>query len=417
MKIALATLLGMASSTAWTAESSVCPRDVEALNSPEIELVGARMKCDASPMPRGRLNECGMLKWTAQTSPAFLAIMKEHQTFVAECRTNGGGAECDQGKFSPAFLLAQLRRSAVELSVLDADPMGPPSLSIDTACGLLERGIVTAPKPKDVTFLSDRFSYTRNVADPQWSRGKPYEAPFLLSASDDREKDKSYIGIYGTIGYTFSDRPGDYVWMGSVKIDSSAGAEVKKSSVTFGMNWSKYLAPRSNSLVDMLLLRISPEYLTDRNFDREAYQLSMVGTLTSRRLGNSGYISCPGGCDVENTSEFYWAPSLGFEAGRVQDAAGSDTLTIVEQQGTYARLVPSVTMTYKPIAWSPKLSLQFEYAQRYDLTEGWNRGVGVFSLNYAIAPNAFWSLSWRKGRQENTFQPVDTMLFGVGIRQ
>ena len=417
VKAALIPILGLLSGTAWSAESSVCPRDVEVLNSPGIVLAGTRKDCDASPMLPGRLNECGMLKWAAQTSPAYLAIMKEDQAFVVDCRANGGGAECDQGKYSPAFLLAELKRSVVELSVLDNDPMGPQSVAIETACGLLQRGILVAPKSKDATFLSDRFTFTRNVADPQWSRGKSYEAPFLLSASDDREKDKSYIGIYGTVGYIFSDRPGDYAWTGSVKIDSAAGAEVKKSSVTFGMNWSKYFFPRTNPWIDSVLLRISPEYLTDRDFDREAYQLSVVGSLTSSRLGNAGYITCPGGCDVENTSEFYWSPSLGLEAGRVEDAAGSDTLTLVEQQGAYVRLAPSVSMTYKPIEWSPKIAFQLEYTQRYDLTQGWNRGMGVLSVNYAIAPNAFWNLSWRKGRQDSTFQTVDTVLFGIGIRQ
>jgi hypothetical protein len=417
-------ILGLLPIAVVAAESSDCPQDVEMLNSPGIILAGSRVECDASPMPPGTLNECGMLKWAAQNSPAYLAIMKEDKAFIADCRAGGGGAECDQGKFSPAFLLAQLKRSAVELSVLDNNPMGPPSVSIETACILLRRGIPMGPKPKGATFLSERLSFSRNVADPKWSRAKPYEAPFLLSASDDRENDKSYVGLYGAIGYTISDRPGYHTWMASAKIDSAAGSEAKDSSVTLGVNWSKYFLNGScldvsvkNTWLDSVFLRISPEYLTDRKFDRQAYQLSVVATPASRRLGNVGYMSCPGGCDVENTSEFYWSTSMGLEAGRVDDAAGSENLETLKELGAYFRLVPGISMTYKPVSLSPKISFQLEYAQRYDLTQGWDRGVGAFNVNYAIAPNAFWTLSWRKGRQESTFENIDTVLFGIGIRQ
>jgi hypothetical protein len=431
MRASLITILGLLPIVTMAAESSVCPQDVEMLNSPGIVLAGSRVECDASPMPPGTLNECGMLKWAAQNSPAYLAIMREDKAFIADCRAGGGGAECDQGKFSPAFLLAQLKRSAVELSVLDNNPMGPPSVSIDTACILLRRGIPVGPKPKDATFLSERLSFSRSVADPKWSRAKSYEAPFLLSASDDRENEKSYVGFYGTIGYTFSDQPGYHAWMASAKIDSAAGSEAKDSSVTLGINWSKYFLNGSRSdpsesrsdasakkpWIDSVFLRISPEYLTDRKFDRQAYQLSVVATPASRYLGNMGYMSCPGGCDVGNTSEFYWSTSMGLEAGRVDDAAGSKNLEAVAEQGAYVRLVPGISMTYKPVSLSPKISFQLEYAQRYDLTQGWDRGVGAFNVNYAIAPNAFWTLSWRKGRQESTFENIDTVLFGIGIRQ
>ena len=417
MKHSLVVILGVCCGSSLAAESSVCPRDVDKLNEPGIVLSGTRFECDASPMAVGRLNECGMLKWAATTMPAYTAIIKENQAFIADCRKDGGANECDQGKFSAGYLMTQLKRSIVELSVLDNNPMGPPSLSIDTACELLRRGVTVPVKPKNAVFLSDRFTFTRDVADPQWSPSKSFSAPFLLSATDDRQKNKSLIGIYDTIGYTFFDVPGDYAFSASAKIDSAAGSGPEKSNVTLGLNWEKYYFPRENAWVDSVLLRVSPEYLTDRDFKREAYQLSVNGSFSSKRFGHPGFVVCPGGCDADDKSEFYWSPSIGVELGKVVDAAGSDKLILMKQDGAYVRLAPSLTMTYKPSAFSSNVSFQFQYTQRYDLKKGWDRGLGVLSLNYAIASNAFWSLSWRKGRQNGTFEPIDTLLFGIGIRQ
>lgn len=416
-KIPLIVLIGISCGNIIAAESSVCPRDVEALNAPGIVIGTTTFECDSSPVPPGHLNECGMLKWAAQTMPAYLAIAKDHQAFISDCRSNGGSAECDQGKFSAGYLFAQLKMSIVELKGLDGRPPTPPSLSIKTGCELVRRGVIIPVKPKDAVFLSDRFSFTRSISDPQWSRGKPADAPFILYATKDREKDKSAIGIYGTIGYNLHNVPGDYSLTASAKIDSAAGAERKKSSVALGLNWSKYYFPESNPWIDSVLFRVSPEYLTDRAFDREAYQLTFAGSLASERFGRPGFIQCPGGCDVENTHEFYWLPSFAIEYGKVVDAAGSDSLLAVQQNGSYTRLAPSFTMTYKPVALSPKLSFQLDYVHRFDLDAGWDRGLGTLSMNYAIAPNVFWNFSWRKGQQDATVQPIDTFLFGIGIRQ
>lgn len=401
--------------SAWASEAA-CPSDLVALNAPGIELGGATLACDASPAAPGMLNECGMLKWAAQVVPAYQDLQREDHAFIKTCRDEGGGPECGQGKFSPNYRLSVLRAATVELSIMDGTGE-PPRVSLEHACRWLARGIAVPVKPKDLVFPNPRFTFTRDVADPQNSRGRPFEAPFVINAIHDREKDKSTIGIYGTVGYRLTDEASLNDVSLSAKIDSAASTERKKSNVVIGLNWQRYVFPRRSRWLDFLLFRVSPEYLTDRGFEREAYQLTAKVSLGSQRFWRAGYVTCPGGCDVNRKAEFYWSPSLALEAGDVVEAAGSDTLLLVQQQGRFVRFVPGVTISFKPTAWSDRLTFKLQYAHRYDLTQGWDRGVGALSVDYAIAKNAFWNLTWRKGRQEVTLQPIDTILFGIGIRQ
>jgi len=36
-----------------------------------------------------------------------------------------------------------------------------------------------------------------------------------------------------------------------------------------------------------------------------------------------------------------------------------------------------------------------------------DRGLGSPGMNYEIAPDAFWSLAWRKGRQDGAFDVIN----------
>jgi len=399
-------------------ETDACAKDVAPLNAPGFELGGTVIDCDASAVGPGELNECGMMRWAEKNSRAFQNTVNENNSYIEKCGKHI--PSCAKGKFSAEYLEAQLRMALVELSGMskrNEPPLGPVSMRVNVACERQRKGLPLVKKPKDAVFLSHRFSFTRDVADPHSSRGKPFEAPFVINAVRDSERDTSSVGIYGTVGYLFGDVPGEYNLSASAKIDSAAGSERKKSSVTVGLNWQKYYWSETSPWFDHILFRVSPAYLTDRAFDREIYQVSAVATLASKRFGRPGYKICPEGCDFDNSYEFFWSPSLTLDTGKVVDAAGSEALLAMEGEDAYVRLSPGITMTFSPMTWSPKLSFQLQYAQRFDLTEGWNRGLGTLSMSYAIAPNAFWSLSWRKGRQDGSFEPVDSLLLGIGIRQ
>lgn len=402
--------------TSLTALASECPIDAAALNAPNLLLEGVPIACDASPTAPGELNDCGVLRWVAANDPGIVALLREHKEFRDKCLQMGVSAEpCREGKFSAGFIAAQLQVAATEVRMLDENNPRA-SLAVSHLCALSARGLAPmAPPPKPLSILSERLTLTRDVADPNNSFAKGFEAPFVISYTNDREGDKSFVGLYGTIGYKFFDLAGGSALSSSLKIDTAGGSQREKSSAVLSVNYSRHFFPDSGPFQNWLL-RISPQYLTDRDLEREAYQLKAQITPTSHGFLDAGYMLCPGGCDERSRHQFFWSPSLGLELGHVVDAGGSTNLLPVEGED-YARFAPSITMSYRPLGRFPKLLVQLDYTHRWDWDEDWDRGLGSLGIHYAVATNAFWSLSWKKGRQEGSFAPVDTVLFGFGVRQ
>jgi hypothetical protein len=414
-----ATLLTMsmvASVAAHAVDAATCPSDVASLNAADLSIEGTQIACDASSPGDGYLNECGVLRLVVTNYPEATAIIKENKAYIAQCRPVGS-TSCNQGKFTPAFMEAKVRESSRWLWEFNQDSLDK-KLPVDVVC---RRLALLPPAPKKlepVRLLSDRLSLTRDVSDPQNAAAK-FEAPFMVNASEDREKKKSLIGLYGTAAYTLYDRPEGGSLTASAKVDSAAGSERAKSSVALALNWSGYTFPAETKWVDAVHFKFSPSYLTDRAFDREVYELGFEVTPTSKRIGRAGLASCwedKGECNELSKGEFYWSPSLAIEAGHVADAAGVAKLEAIRQSGTYARLAPAVTMSYRP-SWSERLTFSLKYTHRYDVTENWDRGLGSLGVDYAISTDAFLSVVWKKGRQTGSFEPVDMLLFGFGVRQ
>lgn len=412
MKRLIAALLSV---TSYTVHASDCQIDAATLNAPDLVLAGVPIACDASPVPPGQLNDCGVLRWVAANDPGIVALLREHRDFLAKCLQMGVGSEpCRDGKFSAGYIAAQLQVAAVEVRVL-AETSPQAGVMVHHVCALAERGLAPTRSPKPLSILSDRLTLTRDVSDPNNPFAKGFAAPFVISYTDDREGENSFLGLYGTIGYTFVDRAGGSAIFGSLEVDTAGGSEREKSSAVLGLNYSRYFFPDGGPFQN-LLLRVSPQYLTDRDFKREAYQLRANLTPASHGFLEAGYILCPGGCSERSRHQFHWSPSLGVELGRVVDAGGAPNLLPVEGEN-YARFAPSITMSYRPIGRFQKLLFQVEYTHRWDWDKDWDRGLGTVGVHYAVSPNAFWSLSWKKGRQDGSFAPVDTLLFGFGVRQ
>ena len=405
MRFAAVFLFTVVASTA--AHAQVCDQ-TKAASYNERRTLGTLdstpLNCDGREVGPGQLNQCGVMSLFADRSTAFAQMLASNEKYKSE-----------GGMYTKGYLARWLSEATGEFWRNQDDPY---VASMAKVCVFLNIKRTQEDKSEPTAILSDRLSLSRDVPDPQSSVNGPFHGPFVINITDDRKADKTSVGVYGTASYKVFESVGGGRLNASLSVDSAAGDKVEKSSVQLGLDYFAYIGNAESA--NQISLALSPKYLTDRNFNREAYQITATASLRSDSFFTPGYYICPGsdGCQYETAPwVFYWVPSLGVEAGHVVDAAGNATLQQVAKEGTYSRLVPSVKAVYEPHWLSPKISFTAAYRQRYDLTQGWDRGYGELAFLYRFTPNAYFTTMYRKGRKDTTFDPIDTIFFGIGVSQ
>ena len=413
MHCSVAALL-LGTSFAVHAETCELSRAAEYNATTTIKALGSTpLVCDRSGADSGQLNRCGVLRLFAERSDAFAKLLASNETYKA-----------DGGMYTSGYLARWLNDAADDFWRRQKDSQV--AVPMSRVCAYLDLSKVDHDKAKPSDdesrskFLSQDLSLTRDIPDPLNAVGTPLHGPFIVNVTDDRKAGKTTVGVYGTISYKLAESVDGGRWNASATIDSASTDKVEKSSVQVGLDYTAITGNAQS--IDQIAVTVSPKYLTDREFKREAYQFSATAAFTSKRFLEPGYYICPDEktehCNEKSSAwVFYWVPSLGLEAGHVVDAAGNATLQQIAKEGTYYRLVPGLKAVYEPHWISPKISLSAAYRQRYDLTQGWNRGYAELSFLYQFDPSLYFTTVYRKGRKDTTFDPIDTLFFGFGISQ
>lgn len=356
--------------------------------------------CVRREVPEGSVDDCAAKAFLLTHIAKLVALVKED-------------------KYNNKFITKALTDPYNNLTDLAAG-----AISAEALCeAVANYNAATPQEEKDRKLLGDRWTVSRNLTDStNPATPKKAKVPAVMTVVEDRVKDKTTATVYGTLAYNAYFDPVAWTrWDLSLAVDSSTADPVSKSSVTLAAPLTKSFA-NPEGIVEGVDLSISPQFQTDRAFDRRAYQLIASASFLSTRLGRMGQFTCMPVIDCssgENAIRFMWTPKLGYETGRVDDAGRNANLAIIKQQGTYSRLVPSVAVDVYPEALSDNLSFQLAYRHRYDLKEGWDRGYGEVSMLYAMNKDKTLFLvgTYRKGRKDLTFDPIDSVLLGFGYLQ
>jgi hypothetical protein len=300
-------------------------------------------------------------------------------------------------------------------------------ISIDDALSYVERRTLLTTKDQEMKFLWPGFGLSRTFtdeADPR--KAKMEDRPFVISFSHDSERqgNKDLFAVLGTVtlfDYNKDWSGGEFLIKPGVDLDVDTSKDVKDSSVDFGMSFTHYwFNNNSNAIVSSHVLSLTLKFGTDRNFDRKVYAASLSWSFASPKILRFGYNTWIGGSQKSPDDAWfriYWKPELGLEAGSVQNAAGSEELQKIKNDGPYVRFVAGGMITVAPLFLSRRLSTTISYKNRWDLGEGWNKYYWTAEVNYNIAKNVQFTVLYRKGAKPSSFTDTDTLLVGIGFSQ
>ncbi|MDR3385600.1 MAG: hypothetical protein P4L92_01000 [Rudaea sp.] len=367
------------------------------------KVLSGPIECAANEVPEGKLNECGVTKYYMEHDPALKTSIEEDV-------------------YTPKGVRQQVESHtrALQVSYKSADGK---HLEVSTRdfCQFYANEQWALHKTDPVVLLSPNLSIGRTLTDTDDPNAKPIPVPFIASIQQDHDAHQTTTGLYGTLKYDFlhSTSPVLSTLDATLSVDSNTSQDNSKSSVVAGIDYVAITG--SNEPADLFQefsWKVSPQYQTDRDFDRRAYEVTASVAGKSLALGRMGYLTYSNGDPgPDNSFRFFWQPSIGLDIGRVDNAAGNSQLEIVKKDGTYVRLVPSVSAELIPDFISENLVLEFSYRHRYDLTQGWDRGYAELSVLYHLSKNAYLTALYRYGRKDVTFDPINTVLFGIGFSQ
>ncbi len=275
------------------------------------------------------------------------------------------------------------------------------------------------------------LGFKRFVTDPVSPR--PFKAvrPVLLLAKRDNEagegekKDEfTFLGAVQLFSKTFeggrkANVPNRFfTFTPGIQMDIDTGKPAAESSLSAAipLSWEWVAPAGSSSPFSSQVLMLTPTYLTDRDFDREAYELSLQWFFQARNVG-SGYYRYLGKKQGSGV-RFTWAPTIELKTGKVEDAAGNERLQAIADSGDYQRAVARVTAKFVSMK-GKRSALAIDYFHRYDFGESWDRGYLEAALTYDAnkGKNVQLSLVYSKGKKPPAFEKRDELLFGIGLLQ
>lgn len=273
------------------------------------------------------------------------------------------------------------------------------------------------------------LGFTRFVLDSVNPRpGKKFEGPLVFSYKRDTTASKhDQFTILGAIqlyqfGYDFeaSGRSNLQVTPGA-DLDVDTSKSKNDNTISFGVPVYYTWMSAQRQLIDSLTLAVTPKFTTDRDFNREVVEGAIALTPTSPIL-QAGYIWPRAARDADGNLPWIslsWLPSFQLETGDVVNAGGNDKLKAQEKDGAYVRLTPRFDLSIYPWRLSDRITLQYQYFHRFDVTEDFNHYYGEARFLYDLTFNGLlqFTVVYRNGRKPPDFGQVNDVLIGLGLKQ
>lgn len=282
-------------------------------------------------------------------------------------------------------------------------------------------------KLEDTTIGWKGLEFSRTLSDPSDPRKKQfYDRPLVLSYSvdDNREGQDGSFLLLGTIKlYTWTVGPDNSPTQISPGLELNVDSQKKanESDVALGLNVSHVITPSHPSFISSHTFGVTPTIQTDRDFQREAGDITLSYSFASEAIFRAGYVSYLGLTkpisDKEPELKIFWKPELLLETGNIWDANENEELEIIEESGGYLRIAPKAQLVLSPSRLSSKLNITLDYVYRFDVEQNWQRGYLKSAVNYNISKNIALTLMYRNGRQPPDFADTDMVLFGIGLNQ
>jgi len=307
------------------------------------------------------------------------------------------------------------RDKAVDFLSAESESSDPVAINA-TTLARIKAFVDKSPGSKPVLWKG--FGIKRFVTDPIDLRQGRQARPAIVSYKYDKEADRqsqlSFIGgvqLYShSWGWPSGAGSGPTVFLTlapGIDFDVDGNKKTEETTVSIGVPVSLEWVRESPWLSDMALT-VKPKFETDRKLKREVREVQFAWSFASQKLGN-GYFTPLG----SGKFKISWLPLVGLEVGKVYDAGGNENLQTLESDPAYVRLAPRISFSII----RERLVFGMDYAHRFDLKEGWDRGYGEMSVTYDLnqKKNIQFTLYYRRGRKPPYFKQVNEFVIGVGF--
>ncbi len=270
------------------------------------------------------------------------------------------------------------------------------------------------------------LGFSRFVVDAVNPRGNAkFKAPAILAYRRDNEaEDKDQLSAIGSVQFWSGGTDCSAQWECNttigIDLDIDGAKEAHENTITAGLPTRFVRYYHDNQFLETLSLGVTPKFITDRDVNREVWEVALQLAFTSQGAG-AGFLTPPA---IRRDGKLprasvYWQPALDFEFGDIRDPAGNEDLAALQERGSYSRIVPRIALTIYPWRLSEQLRFGLQYFYRFDLEQNWNRGYGEARIDYDLSIDGTFQVSalYRRGYKPPTFKKIDEFLFGVGIRQ
>lgn len=320
----------------------------------------------------------------------------------------------------------KLMEKALDLAddALSIRPSNSTKITLEDALSYIKRRASLKAKEREIK-LWRGFRISRTLTDESDPRKQTMDdRAFVIAYSYDknRQDKKGLFMLLGTVtlfDYAKDWSGGEFQIKPGLDLDVDTSLEAVKDSVDVGLNFSLFwFNDNPDAILSSHVLSLTPKYRTDRNFNRTVYEAALTWSFASKQILRSGYNTWIGGGQKTPDDAWfriYWKPQLGAEAGRVQDAAGSEALQQIKDEGSYIRLSAGGKITITPLILAPKLSASASYTIRWDIRERWNKYYFTAEVAYDISKNVQFTVLYRKGAKPPFFMDIDAVLVGLGI--
>lgn len=278
----------------------------------------------------------------------------------------------------------------------------------------------TMEKPKE-TPLGPRITASRKVGDAVNPRGGGWipAAPFIVSIADNRETGKASAVLQGRLAFGPFDLDRDPTsnrWLGQAIVDLDVDTTKTSDKTNIGIGYASTFTSTKFGVFDEVAWTVTPLYETDRDATMDVVSVRSEFAFRKKSLWGAGYWRSPNFGTGGQT--FAWLPRVAMVVGDVRDPSNRPELAAIQATGSYTRLEPAIDFLYDPSSVDPGWSFRASYRHTYDLSEGWDRGLGEVGAYYDLGKeNLQFSIIYQKGRKGVAFTPVETVLVGIGIRQ
>lgn len=209
----------------------------------------------------------------------------------------------------------------------------------------------------------------------------------------------------------------------AVEADIDGSKPANETSLDFGVpvtyEWER---GGGRKVVSGFSLTVTPKRLTDRDFEREGWELATELSTSSVPLLRMGYTTAVADDVTGGRGALllvYWKPSLRIETGEITDAAGNTKLEVLQAEGRYSRVAPRLAATVRSERLLPGFTIGLDYFHRVRATRDADYGYGELRFIYDL--NADRSLSvgmiLTRGRKPPDFANTDRILIGFGFLQ